>query len=414
MKRREFIDKAGRGMTAALAARFRLARAIPKRKNMNFSSIREEIPPLSRMTYLDTAYVGLVPRQIHDAHIAFLEQRLNFDPMPGDKTILGVWMNKMEKVRTKLAGFIGAETDEVAFTLCTGCGSNIAVNGIDWRQGDNVVIDELEYPTDFHVLNALKKKGVEVRIARHENGVVSPEMIEQHVDHATRAIVVSHVSYINGYRHNLKVLADIIHAREGYLIVDAAQSIGGVNVDVKKEDVDFLTGIPYKWLCGPNGLGFLYIKKDLIPSVEPDRLGWASTDDFISLESMESKPLPQTARRFEYGTLAFESIYGLDASLDLINTLGINAIEKRNYSLINRLRNGLQKRNIIPFTPEDNKSPILTFHVDDEKIMGTELKKRNIRITARRWFKGHIRVSPHFYNNENDIDLFLEALDQIS
>ncbi len=409
------MGKTSRGITSILAARLGLAKAESKKLDhpVSFASIRQDIPPLSRMTYLDTAFVGLVPRQIHDAHIAFLEQRLNFDPIPQDKTILGVWMNKMESVRTKLADFIGSDRDEIAFTLCTGCGSNIAVNGIDWQAGDNAVIDDLDYPTDFHVLNALKDKGVEIRIAKNDKGAVLPEIVEKLVDDRTRAIVVSHVSYINGYRHDLKALADIIHARGGYLIVDAAQSIGGVRVNVKDEDVDFLTGIPYKWLCGPNGVGFLYVRKELIPSIPPDRLGWASTDDFISLDTMESKPLPSTARRFEYGTLAFESIYGLEAALDLFGTLGIDAIEKHNLSLIDRLSGGLRQRNIIPFTPEGNESPILTFHVDDEKYIGSKFKEQNIRITARRWFRGHVRVSPHFYNTENDIDLFLDTLDQM-
>ncbi|MFH1942307.1 MAG: aminotransferase class V-fold PLP-dependent enzyme, partial [bacterium] len=128
-------------------------------------------------------------------------------------------MSKMEEVRKKLAFFLGANPDEVAFTLCTGCGSNIALNGIDWQRGDNTVIDDLEYPTDFHILNTLKKRGVEIRIARNTNGSVSPDAFEALTDKRTRAFVVSHVSYLNGFRHDLKKLAEIIHTYGGYLIV---------------------------------------------------------------------------------------------------------------------------------------------------------------------------------------------------
>ncbi|MCP4708174.1 MAG: aminotransferase class V-fold PLP-dependent enzyme, partial [Planctomycetes bacterium] len=163
---------------------------------------------------------------------------------------------------------------------------------------------------------------MEIRIARQKNGAVPPEAFAALADKRTRAIVVTHVSYINGYRHDLKKLADIIHSYDGYLIVDSAQSLGGIKVDVIAENVDFMSGIPYKWLNGPNGVGFLYVRENLIEKFQPDRLGWASTNDFVSLETMESRPLPNHAKRFEYGTLAFESIYALDAALDYINNLG--------------------------------------------------------------------------------------------
>jgi selenocysteine lyase/cysteine desulfurase len=430
MKRREFIGKAGctlAGMMAVDQSRVTseggelelstestgLSKAITVIP-LDFESVRKDFPPLQKMkAYLDTAFVGLMPRQIKDAHETFLEERLEFRNVPKDRSILGVWMGKMEKVRVKLAAFLGALPDEIAFTYCTGCGSNIAVNGIDWRSGDNAIIDDLQYPTDFHVLNALKKKGVEIRIARNENGAVPPEKFEALTDKRTRAIVVSHVSYLNGYRHDLKKLAEIIHARGGYLIVDSAQAIGGFRVDVKEENVDFMSGIPYKWLNGPNGVGFLYSRSELIPEFAPDRLGWASTNDFKSLETMESNPLPENARRFEYGTLSFEGIYALDTALDYINALGIEAIEQQNLKLIRFLREELKKLNVEFLTPEDNEAPILSFCIDDEKSLGPKLKEQGVYITARRWKEAHARISPHFYNSEEDIFMFIRAMRRI-
>jgi len=420
MKRRDFFKKTGIGVTGALASRFR-STAHPKQTKekplniMNHEIIRKDFPALEMFrSYMDTAFVGLMPKQVKAAHDKFLEERLHFGPFPLEKTILGIWMDKSEKVRTKLAAFLGAKESELAFTTCTGCGSNIALNGIDWRPGDNAVIDDLEYPTDFHILNALKRKGVEVRIARHRNGAVAPETFESLADNRTRAFVVSHVSYLNGFRHDLKILADIIHSFGGYLIVDSAQAIGGIKVDVKDEDVDFMSGIPYKWLNGPNGLGFLYVRENLIPAFAPDRLGWSSTADFKSLETMESSPLPETARRYEYGTLGFESVYGLDASLDYVNKIGIDSIEKHNLKLIRMLRQHLQKKNVRFFTPEGNESSILTFFMDNEQVFGNKLKEQNIAVTTRHWGSGHVRISPHFYNNEQDIDIFMQAFSRLA
>jgi len=413
MKRREFLKTTGIGTTGILTAQLSSGKSSiaqpengPETKALK--SIRKDFPGLNTFkAYLDTAFIGLMPVQVKAAHETFLEERLNYGPFSSQKTILGVWMDKGEQVRAKLASFLGAKSKEIAFTYCTGCGSNIALNGIDWQQGDNAVIDDLEYPTDFHILNALRKKGVEIRIARQENGAISPETFEALTDKRTRAFVVSHVSYLNGFRHDLKKLADIIHTKSGYLIVDSAQAIGGIKVDVKAEDVDFLSGIPYKWLNGPNGAGYLYVRESLIPTFSPDRLGWSSTHDFKSLETFESNPLPETARRYEYGTLAYESVYALDAALDYINRIGIETIEQHNLKLVQVLRERLSGIGVRFFTPEGNKSPILTFFTENEQALGKHLLDREIRVTTRRWGSGHVRISPHFYNNEKDIEVFI-------
>ncbi len=319
MNRRELFRKTAGGITGVVASHLALSSCTnekpekevetPMGSATDFETLRRDFPPLMKYNaYLDTAFVGLISKQIKAAHEAFLDERLQFGPIPPDKSILGVWMDKTEMVRTKLASFLGAKDKEVAFTYCTGCGSNIALNGIDWREGDNAVIDDLEYSTDFHILNSLRKQGVEMRIARSEKGAVPPEKFEALVDERTRALCVTHVSHLNGFRHDLPKLAEIIHAYGGYLIVDSAQAVGGVKVDVKKEGVDFLSGIPYKWLNGPNGVGFLYVREEIIPSFPPDRLGWSSTNEFVSLETMESAPLPDHAKRFQYGTLSYEGI----------------------------------------------------------------------------------------------------------
>jgi len=417
MKRRDFFEKSGVGIAGIFATRFRM----PELKHNfpqtppDFKAIRGDFPAIKKFqTYLDTAFIGLMSYQVKKAHDMFLEERLQFGPFPKDKSILGIWMDKTEKVRTKLASFLGANDKEIAFTLCTGCGSNIALNGIKWKKGDNAIIDDLEYPTDFHVLNALRRKGVEIRIARNEKGRVTPDKFAALTDKHTRAFVVSHISYLNGFRHNLKKLADIIHTYGGYLVVDSAQAVGGVKVKVKEEEVDFLSGIPYKWLNGPNGVGFLYVRENLIPEFLPDRLGWASMNDFKSLETMESNPLPSNARRYEYGTLSFEGIYALNTVLDYTQRIGIEAIEQRNIGLIKKLREGLREKGVDFFTPENNQAPILSFFTDNEKHIGSKLKEKGIYITARRWGKGQIRISPNYYNNEEDIDIFLKAFSAVS
>ena len=129
--------------------------------------------------------------------------------------------------------------------------------------------------------------------------------------------------------------------------------------------------------------------------------------------SLNPIKLPKNARRFEYGTLAFESIYALDASLDYINQIGIEKIEEHNLKLTNKLRKLLSERDVKFFTPENNQSPIISFYMENEKTFGRKMKERNIQITARRWGKGQVRISPHFYNNEEDIDKFIHNFDAV-
>ena len=424
MDRRGFLGKTGYGLGAFWAARWGAPNVSRKKGSgspgsdavvvpSDFNALRSDFPPLKKWAYLATAFTGLVPYEVNAAHEAFLKERLHFGPFPDEKTILGVWLDRTEGVRKKLAVFLGAKDSEIAFTLCTACGSNIALNGIEWRKGDNAIIDDLDYPTDYHVLNKLRQKGVEVRIARNEGGAVPSDKFEALADKRTRAFIVSHVSYLNGYRHDLKKLADIVHAFGGYLIVDAAQSIGAVRIDVKEEDVDFMSGIPYKWLNAHNGVGFVYVREEIIPSVSPDRIGAFSTNDFVSLETYESRPLPENARRYEYGTLGFESIYGLEAAIDYIERVGIDAIEKRNLELIDLLREKLKRKGVSFFTPENNASPILSFFVQDEEGVREKMKERGVCITARRWARAHVRISPHFYNNKEDVNRFILAYDAI-
>jgi len=381
----------------------------------NFESVRQDFPTIKRLrAYLDTAFIGLMPQSVKEAHENFLEERIQFGPIPNDKTILGIWLQRAEEVRSKLASLLGAQTQEIALTYCTGCGPNIVLNGIDWQPGDNVVTDDLDYPTDIHILNALSKtSGIEVRIARSENGSVSPDAFEKLIDRRTRALVVSHINYINGFRHDLVRLADIIHKYGGYLVVDGTQSLGTVMVDVKKEKVDVFSCAPYKWLLGPFGVGFLYIREDLIPIIKPDRLGWSSTENHSLMENMESPPLRSGASRFEYGTLHFEGLDALGAALDYINNIGIESIEQRNLGLVAILRQRLHEKKVKFVTPENNLASILTFSQDNEKEFGIRMREKGIVITARYWKEGQIRISPHFYNNEDDIEIFLNAFSTI-
>ena len=375
---------------------------------MNIESIRRDFPALEEWTYLDNAFVGLYPRQVREGYEEFLDKWMNFSA-EGTKTILTEWLEKAEKVREMVADFIGASPQEIAFTTCTGSGLNIVVNGTKWEKGDNVVFPENEHnPLDTATL---RRHGVETRAVEVREGWVDLSDLEKAVDDHTRLVQVSQVSYINGFRFDLKGVADIAHEHGARVVVDSTQAIGALVTDVKKEGVDYVSAAPYKYLMGPAGLAFLYVKSDLIGELEPDRIGWKNQ---IWEGDHAEEPLDATlsAKKFEYGTLHFQGVYGLERSLKYLNDIGMENVERRILQLSSYLWSRLSEIGKKMYTPRGTRSPIVSFYEQDAVETSAKLMEEKVKVTGREAHGGHIRVSPHFYNTTEDIDHFIKKLEE--
>ena len=375
---------------------------------MNIESIRRDFPALEEWTYLDNAFVGLYPRQVRAGYEEFLDRWMNFSA-EGTKTILTEWLEKAEKVREMVADFIGASPQEIAFTACTGSGLNIVVNGTKWEKGDNVVFPENEHnPLDTATL---RRHGVETRAVEVREGRVDLSDFEKAVDDHTRLVQVSQVSYINGFRFDLKGVADIAHEHGARVVVDSTQAIGALATDVKKEGVDYVSAAPYKYLMGPAGLAFLYVKSDLIGELEPDRIGWKNQ---IWEGDQAEEPLDATmsAKKFEYGTLHFQGVYGLERSLKYLNDIGMENVERRILQLSSYLWSRLSEIGKKMYTPRGTRSPIVSFYEQDAVETSAKLMEEKVKVTGREAHGGHIRVSPHFYNTTEDIDHFIKKLEE--
>ena len=375
---------------------------------MDIESIRRDFPALEEWTYLDNAFVGLYPRQVRAGYEEFLDRWMNFSA-EGTKTILTEWLEKAEKVREMVADFIGASPQEIAFTTCTGSGLNIVVNGTKWEKGDNVVFPENEHnPLDTATL---RRHGVETRAVEVREGRVDLSDLEKAVDDHTRLVQVSQVSYINGFRFDLKGVADIAHEHGARVVVDSTQAIGALVTDVKKEGVDYVSAAPYKYLMGPAGLAFLYVKSDLIGELEPDRIGWKNQ---IWEGDHAEEPLDATlsAKKFEYGTLHFQGVYGLERSLKYLNDIGMENVERRILQLSSYLWSRLSEIGKKMYTPRGTRSPIVSFYEQDAVETSAKLMEEKVKVTGREAHGGHIRVSPHFYNTTEDIDHFIKKLEE--
>ena len=372
---------------------------------LNIEKIRGDFPLLSEWVYLDNAFVGVMPKQVRQGYEEYLDLWYNFNP-PGDKTILQEWLTKTTRLREKIADFVKVKPHEIAFTMCTGSGLNIVINGMTWKKGDNVVFPEWEHNVLY--TNTTVRSGVESRVVHARDYRFKLEDMEKFIDDRTRLIQVSHVSYVNGDAMDLKAVSDMAHEHGAKVLVDATQAVGALDVNYSSSGVDFVAVAPYKYLMGPTGLAFLYVREENIDELIPDRTGWKN--QIYKGDNPEESVTEGSAEKFEYGTINFQGVFALEKSIDYLNSIGTKEIEKRNLMLAGYLYDGLVSMGKRMYTPATPKSPIVSYFEDDPLTLAAKLKSVKIKVTGREAHGGHMRISGHFYNTIEDVDNLLSNL----
>lgn len=361
--------------------------------------VRQDFPVAASRAYLNSAYITPSPRQVLAAGQAFLERKV------AQPISLGEMLRKTDEVRGQFARLIGAHPDEIGFLFSTSEGENVVAQSLDLQRGDNVVIDELHYETEFVLYRELEtRRGIELRIARHERGAVTPAAIAQLVDRRTRLVSVAWVSHQNGFRHDLRAIADIAHAHGAWCYTDGIQAVGMIPVDVKAADVDFLCCGTYKWVLGGFGVAPFYVRRSLLDQVRLDRFGALHVQRTLPDHHFELHP---TARRFDYATLPFCEVYQLGAGLAYLEQVGVARIEAHTVALAQRVADGLSRQGYRLFTPPGNRSSIVTFYVASEPAkVRAAFEAAGVDVTVRDALK-QVRVSPALFNTDEDVDRFL-------
>jgi selenocysteine lyase/cysteine desulfurase len=369
----------------------------------NIHKIREQFPITKNKIFLNHAAQSPLPKPVADAVRKFADDFSNF----GTTSI--EWNDGGKPFFAKL---IQAKPEEIAFVENTSIGMNIAANVLHYPTDSKIVTTDLEYPSVVYPW-LRKSLGVKVHYVKNVDGKILLEDMEKAVDDKTVAVAVSHVEYVNGFRHDLRALSEIAHEHGAHLIVDAIQSAGAMQIDVKKDDVDFLATACYKWLLSPPGAGYLYVKKELIEKFEPPFVGWASVKpeifDTIDFWDIWSLRLSETASRFEVGSPSFISLTGAAEALKMILNFGIENIEKRILKITDHLIESVKSLGLKLQTPEEpqHRSGVVNFKIDKPKEIAESLQRKGIIVSAR----AHgLRVSPHFYNTEEEIDKFVQEV----
>ena len=363
----------------------------------DIQKIREQFPVTRKTIYLNHAAHSPLPKPVSKAIRQYAD----------DLCRSGIASVKCpDWGKNRFAKLIGARTEEVAVLGNTSEGMNTAANMLHYPKGSKVVTTDLEYPSA--VFPWLRKGlGVKVQYVKNVNGRILLDDMEKAVDDKTVAVTISHVEYANGFRNNLRVLSEIVHEHGAYLIVDAIQSVGTMPIDVHRDDVDFLAAACYKWLLSPPGAAYFYVKDDLIEKFEPPFAGWASvkpetfeTADFYDIWNMN---LSKTASRFEVGSLSEISCVGAFEGMKMLLDYGAENVRKRIVKVTDDLIDSIKDLGYELQTPEDKqcRSGIVNFRVKEPEQIVEKLRKRNIIVSAR---ANGLRVSPHYYNTEEEVD----------
>ena len=318
---------------------------------------------------------------------------------------------RLDDYRARVASFVGGTGADIAFLRNTGDGANTIARGLEWTAGDEIMLCENEFGANALPWLALREFGVRIVFVRAPHERLTPDVLARAITSRTRVVALSWVSFADGYRHELAPLSEIAHARGAVFCVDAIQGLGAFPIDVTREGIDALYAGGAKWLLGVPGVGVLYVSPALRERLTVRWRGWKDVADIWNFLDYD-QPLAAGAARFEGGTQNFIGIAALGASIDVLSRAGIANVGRHVLALTDRLASGLLARGAELATERGPgiSSGIVTFAFSgrDALQIGRELGRAGFVTTYR---PAGIRVSPHGYNTEDEIDALLAALD---
>jgi cysteine desulfurase/selenocysteine lyase len=311
-------------------------------------------------------------------------------------------------LRQRIAALLGYEVSDIALVSNSGEAMNLVAQSIDVQPGDNVVLNDLEFPSVVQPWLRLAGRGIEVRVAKHSGTELHAAEIAALIDERTRVLAFSHVSYQSGWRHDVGALSNAAAEVGALVLMDATQSLGVLPVPAHQADV--VVSSSYKWLLGGHGIGILAWNRSRRPLPEPPSVGWRSVSDTFAADRYQRYHLHQDARRFEIGFPSYPTIYALDASIAWLSEFDAEAVRDHVLGLSGRLVAELSSRGRELLTPADatHRSGNVSIHA----ARGGELAEYLAALGIHCWGgDGRLRASLHLFNGDDDIDRLLAALD---
>ncbi len=321
----------------------------------------------------------------------------------------------LERTRGEVARFLGCEASSVALLHSTSEAIGTVAAGLRWKPGDEVIVSDLEHISGIAPwLHLERTRGVRVVYLRSEGGTLRPEAVKAALTDRTRLVCISHVSYATGAILPVEEICNIARAAGAFSLVDGAQGAGCVPFDVASLGCDFYAMPGQKWLLGPEGTGALYVAPRALEAIEPTRVGWASlADEEVAEGGIRLSP---AAKRFESGTVHAPAFAGLEAALRFVGSFGWDGVYQRIRSLAARAREALRAvRGVRLVTPDDSPSGLVSFEVEGkspERVVRELWQKRRIVVRSIPVPRA-VRASFHAFNTEEEVEQFVQALDEV-
>jgi kynureninase len=366
---------------------------------------RSEFPIFRDAVYLNTCSLGA----LGDRTRCRLAEFLDLWQARGASAWYDVWWAALGELRARYARVIGASPSELALAPSVSVALSAAAEALDYDRRPKVVVTSLDFPTVAYQWLAKRPHGVELVVVESADQVSVPvEAIARAVDERTALVATSHVYFTSGAIQDIQAVAAAAHARGALCLVDAYQAVGQVPVDVRATDVDFLTAGGLKWLLGGPGIVFLYVRDELARRLAPAIAGWFGHRDQFAFDPRILE-LHDDARRFELGTPALAAVYAQLGGLDYIDEIGVPAIRRATAALTEDLVARAQEHGFRPkmAARAEDRSAIVMLPAADPAAAVRHLATGGIIADAR---PGHIRLSPFFYNVQDDHVSALERL----
>ncbi len=374
---------------------------------MEPAACRALFPALDDQVFFNHAGIAPCSTRVVTAMRTLLTEQANLG-----STGYRLWTERVAAVRQQAAHFIGATAAEIAFVPNTSTGLSLVAEALPWRPGEAVLVPTPDFPANTYPWQHLARHGVRVIGVPRRNGRIETADVARVLVPEARLLALSSVDFVTGFAADLPAFGTFCRERSLLLVVDAIQSLGVLPLDVKRCGIHALAAGAHKWLCGPQGIGMLYVDRDLLPRLTPPLAGWKCVTDAEDFSLHFT--LRDDAAKFEPGTLNLAGIAGLGAALELLAELGVGKVREQVGGLLALLGKGLQKRGWRLDTPDaaEERAGIIAFAGTAEpQRLFRHLGGNGVTAALR---DGRIRLSPHFANNEDDVNRFFAVLDRFA
>lgn len=391
---------------------------------------REQFPVTRSLVYLNHAAVGPLTESAYRAMEAHAREQRDLAALHWRD-----WLEEYADFRVAAARLIGADPSEISILKNTTEGLSFVAEGLRWESGENVVTTDMEFSSNYAPWKRLERRGVECRTIASRDGMFGVEDLEKRIDAKTRLVALSLVSFHNGFVPDLDSIGRLCAEKGVLLCVDAIQGVGAIRVDVERSNISFLAADGHKWLLGPEGTAIFYAKAAAREKLEVLESGWVGLREGARILTTAGTPYDD-GRRFEGGSLSTNLIYGLRASIDLLHEVGLDFIEEEVTEMANDVAARLEaigftirsprplRAGIVAVTPPDLKEEALrssrlyteenlsaaSARLAPVHLLQRYLESERIIVTAR---EKMLRISPHFYNDESDLDTLVDALREV-